>query len=169
MSSGNVGLPLRSRLALCAYRRWMVYGAARKARGGPRGGSRMPLPAPPCHNGRDHSGPVRRQKCHNNGSWIVFAAPAPNTPAISPYVTTRRSSLSYWEIRQFYSLFEKTMSQKLRSPVVSFQTLDKYRSRSFSMQNFSGTRFGLVFDECKVFIRDSSWYGHLQDALIVNQ
>lgn len=167
MSSGNVGLPLRSRLPLCAYRRWMVYGAARKARGR-TGEARMPPPTTR-HNGRDYFGPVRRQKCHNNGSWIVFAAPAPNTPPNSPYVTTRRSSLSYWEIRQFYSLAEKKTSRKLRNPVVSFQTLDKYRSSGFSVQNFSGTRSRLVFDECNVFIQVSRWYGHLQDALIVNQ
>lgn len=35
-SSGNVGLPLRVRFALCAYRRWMT--GAGRARGGGRDG-----------------------------------------------------------------------------------------------------------------------------------
>lgn len=71
-SSGNVGLPLRVRFALCAYRRWMarVCGSARRCRGG--GTHTAPTVAVMAATTRS---PVRRQKCHNNGPWIVFAAP----------------------------------------------------------------------------------------------
>lgn len=121
-SSGNVGLPLRGRFALCAYRRWMAQRS--------QGGGTAYLPPPHSHdNGRDYSNPVRRQKCHNNGPRIVFAAPL---QILGPsYVTTRRSPFSYWEIGQFYSCTEKARTEWTRIRLCHFKHLISIASGVF--------------------------------------
>lgn len=75
-SSGNVGCRYGSgSLYVHIEDGWCGYAAGRGARRHTGGRGRAHTAPPPSrHNGRDSS-PVRRQKCHNNGPWIVFAAP----------------------------------------------------------------------------------------------
>lgn len=129
--TGNVGLPLRVRFALCAYRRWMAREQA--ARGGRSPSRRRAVMAATTR-------PVRRQKCHYNGPWIVFTLPLqiPTEPSLrdnSPDIPLllRNSSVLF--------LSNKKGNPEGWNPVVSFQTLDKYRFGTFSVQNFSRAAF----------------------------
>lgn len=112
-SSGNVG---------CRYGSGWLYvhiedgwrGCAEGRGGGrPTGGRGRAHTAPPParRNGRDSS-PVRRQKCHNNGPWIVFAAPL---QILEPYTWRHVGRLPF--IEKFVSFVEKSICLGVWNPV----------------------------------------------------
>lgn len=156
-----MGLPLRVRFALCAYRRWMTaeggWGLAdcspaargqRRGRGEGRGeqlihSEYLPPPRNPStmpRNGRDHAAPSDDKNAIIMApEWFLLHR---SKYPLRPSTWQLAGHLPFIEkFVSFISRTEKSTCRKGWNPVVSFQTLDKYRSVSFSVKKFSEAAF----------------------------
>lgn len=147
--TGPVGFMCISKMdgAGCAEGR----GAGRRTGG--RGRAHT-APPPARRNGRDSS-PVRRQKCHNNGLWIVFAAPL---QILEPCTWRHVGHLPF--IEKFVSFVgKKYMSRGMESGLCHFKHLISI-ARLVFRRKISAELFSLSIQQMRSFYQ--MWtLGHL--------